>query len=242
MELGPAARPDCSTRSRTGWLGGAAPVRVGPSSRGCSPTGCPTRGRAGGGRAAGSAGAAWWPICRRMRARCAAAIRWCGWTARTRCIRCGWPARRMRSALQAFARVLDRDRTGGLIGELAWLAGELAPARDTEVMFARFEEQLAGLPGELVLGPVRAELTRASPGAATEARARALAALDSDRYLAVLGAVDELLADPPFTRHAAREARVVLPREVAGRLPADGCGDGHRRCGARGTRAGRGAA
>jgi inorganic triphosphatase YgiF len=54
-------------------------------------------------------------------------------------------ARRLRSALQAFGRVLDRDRTGGLIGELAWLAGELAPARDTEVMFARFDEQLAGV-------------------------------------------------------------------------------------------------
>ena len=110
--------------------------------------------------------------------------------------------------------MLDRDRTGGLIGELAWLAGELAPARDTEVMFVRFEELLAGLPDELVLGPVRAELTRSFARRATEARARALAALDSDRYLAVLGAVDELLADPPFTRHAAREARVVLPREV----------------------------
>jgi CHAD domain-containing protein len=81
-------------------------------------------------------------------------------------------------------------------------------------MFARFEEQLAGLPDELVLGPVRAELTRSFARRATEARARALAALDSDRYLAALGAVDELLADPPFTRHAAREARVVLPREV----------------------------
>jgi CHAD domain-containing protein len=125
-------------------------------------------------------------------------------------------ARRLRSVLQAFGRVLDPDRTGGLAGELAWLAGELAPARDTEVMFARFEELLAGLPDELVLGPVRAELTRTFARRATEARARALAALDSDRYLAVLAAVDELLADPPFTRRASREARVVLPREVGG--------------------------
>ena len=81
-------------------------------------------------------------------------------------------------------------------------------------MFARFEELLAGLPDELVLGPVRAELTRGFARCATEARTQALAALDSDRYLAVLGAVDELLADPPFTRRAAREARVLLPREV----------------------------
>ena len=90
-------------------------------------------------------------------------------------------ARRMRSALQAFGRVLDRDRTRALTGELAWLAGELAPARDTEVMLARFEELLAALPGELVLGPVHAELTRAFARRGAHARARALAALDGDR-------------------------------------------------------------
>ena len=65
-------------------------------------------------------------------------------------------ARRMRSALQAFGRVLDRDRTRALTGELAWLAGELAPARDTEVMLARFEELLAALPERAGLGPVHA--------------------------------------------------------------------------------------
>ncbi len=123
-------------------------------------------------------------------------------------------ARRMRSALQAFGRVLDRDRTRALTGELAWLAGELAPARDTEVMLARFEELLAALPGELVLGPVHAELTRAFARRGAEARARALAALDGDRYLAVLVAVDGLLADPPFTRRARQSARRLLPRAV----------------------------
>jgi inorganic triphosphatase YgiF len=55
-------------------------------------------------------------------------------------------ARRLRSVLQAFGRVLDRDRTGGLIGELAWLAGELAPARDTEVMFAGSRSCSRGCP------------------------------------------------------------------------------------------------
>ncbi len=123
-------------------------------------------------------------------------------------------ARRMRSALQAFGRVLDRDRTRALIGELAWLAGELAPARDTEVMLARFEELLAALPGELVLGTVHAELTRTFARRGAQARALALAALDGDRYLAVLVAVDELLADPPFTRRAKQDARRLLPREV----------------------------
>jgi CHAD domain-containing protein len=125
-------------------------------------------------------------------------------------------ARRMRSALQAFGRVLDRDRTRVLTGELAWLAGMLAPARDTEVMLARFEELLAALPDELVLGPVPAELTRAFAGRGARAREQALAALDSDRYLALLASVDQLLADPPLTGRAGRDARGLLTREVGG--------------------------
>ncbi len=35
-------------------------------------------------------------------------------------------ARRMRSVLQAFGRVLDRASVADLVGELAWLGGELA--------------------------------------------------------------------------------------------------------------------
>ena len=40
-------------------------------------------------------------------------------------------SRRLRSALQAYRRVLDRDATRPLTEELKWLAGELAPARDS---------------------------------------------------------------------------------------------------------------
>ena len=69
-------------------------------------------------------------------------------------------SRRLRSALQAYRRVLDRDATRPLTDELKWLAGELAPARDTEVMAARFGEMVDELPAELVLGPVSATLDR----------------------------------------------------------------------------------
>ena len=124
-------------------------------------------------------------------------------------------ARRMRSALQAFGRVLDRGRTRSLTGELAWLAGELAPARDTEVMLARFDELVTAMPDELVLGPVQASLTRTFARWGAEARVRALAALDSNRYLAMLGDVDALLVEPPLTRRARRDARRELPRDVA---------------------------
>ncbi|MET9672896.1 CHAD domain-containing protein, partial [Streptomyces sp. NPDC006482] len=45
-------------------------------------------------------------------------------------------------------------------------------------------------------------------------RRRALAALDSARYLALLDTLDELLADPPLRKSAARDARTVLARAV----------------------------
>jgi inorganic triphosphatase YgiF len=41
--------------------------------------------------------------------------------------------RRMRSTMQSFRAVLDRDRTDGLVAELRWLAGQLGGARDFEV-------------------------------------------------------------------------------------------------------------
>ena len=123
-------------------------------------------------------------------------------------------SRRMRSAMQAYRRVLDRDATRPLTEELKWLAGELAPARDTEVMAERFTETVAGLPAELVLGPVSAGLDRTFHRRQATAREQALAALDGDRYLALQDAIDALLADPPLTRRAERPAGRELPASV----------------------------
>ncbi|MDQ3764749.1 MAG: CYTH and CHAD domain-containing protein [Actinomycetota bacterium] len=124
-------------------------------------------------------------------------------------------ARRMRSALQAFGRVIDRDRTRELTVELKWMAGELSGARDAEVMAGRFAAMLADLPEELVLGPVAAAVTRSFERRQAEARQVALAALNSDRYLALHDTIDALLTDPPFTGAAARPARRELPKSVA---------------------------
>jgi CHAD domain-containing protein len=123
-------------------------------------------------------------------------------------------ARRMRSVLQSFRRVLRRARTRALTDELRWLAGELAPARDTEVMHARLEELLAQVPDELVLGPVRAELAAAFARRAVRARERGLAALDGARYLALLEALDSLPVEPPLAGRALGDAADVLPGEV----------------------------
>jgi len=122
--------------------------------------------------------------------------------------------RRMRSALQVFDRVVERDRTRAVSDELKWLAGELGGARDLEVLHARFATAVAGLPVELVLGPVDARLTRYFARRDADAHAAVVTALDGDRYLALLAALDALLAEPPFTPLARRPAKAALPRLV----------------------------
>jgi CHAD domain-containing protein len=123
--------------------------------------------------------------------------------------------RRMRSALQAYGRVIDREATRELTGELRWLAGVLGDARDLEVLHARFTHAVQNLPDELIVGPVQARLTRFFAGREADARTALIAALDSDRYLALLTAIDRLLADPPWARLARRRARRELPALVA---------------------------
>ena len=68
--------------------------------------------------------------------------------------------RRMRSTMQSFRAVLDRDRTDGLVAELRWLAGQLGGARDFEVQEQRIGAAVNELPPELAMGPVAAEVTR----------------------------------------------------------------------------------
>jgi CHAD domain-containing protein len=123
-------------------------------------------------------------------------------------------SRRLRSALQTYRRVLDRDATRPLVEELRWLGRELAAVRDTEVMAERFAEIVDGLPDEEVLGPVSATLDRAFGRDKAEARERALAALDGDRYLALHDGLDALLGDPPLTDRARRAGRRGLRADV----------------------------
>ncbi|MEU4444025.1 CYTH and CHAD domain-containing protein [Actinosynnema sp. NPDC050801] len=123
--------------------------------------------------------------------------------------------RRMRSALQAFGTIVERDSTRELTDELKWLAGVLGEARDLEVLRSRFEDHVAELSQELVLGPVPAQLTRHFAPLEAAAHEAAVAALDSDRYFALLDAVDSLVAAPPFTPVAREKAAKVLPDLIA---------------------------
>jgi inorganic triphosphatase YgiF len=123
-------------------------------------------------------------------------------------------ARRARATLQSCRRVLDRERTDALVRELRWLGRVLAPARDAEVQRGRLLEQLGALPDELVVGPVVSRVDSHFLREYTEAREAALVQLRGARYLALLDALHELLAEPPLTRAGRRSARAVLPGEV----------------------------
>lgn len=123
-------------------------------------------------------------------------------------------ARRMRSALQAYPRVLDRAATRPVADELKWLGTQLSGARDDEVIERRLTALVAGLPDDLVLGPVGVQLTRSMQRRRVAARETVLTALDSARYLELHDQLDRLLTDPPLARGARRPAARELPRGV----------------------------
>jgi len=122
--------------------------------------------------------------------------------------------RRARSALQAFGGIIERDATQPLCAELKWLAAALGRARDTEVLLARLTTELAAISPALVTGPVQARITAHFTAELAQARQTALAALDGQRYLRLLKDLDALLADPPLTPLAERQAGKVLPGPV----------------------------
>jgi CHAD domain-containing protein len=120
-------------------------------------------------------------------------------------------ARRLRGTLQSFRKVLRREDTQGLVGELAWLGTLLGRARDAEVLAEHLTDTLKGVATELTLGPVKARILGHYAPEQAAARKALLDGLGSDRYLALLDGLDRLLAAPPLTRAASRRADRALP-------------------------------
>ena len=120
-------------------------------------------------------------------------------------------SRRLRSTLRSFRHILRRDATSGLAADLKWLGGVLGAARDGEVLDAHLRSRLSQAPVELRIGPVEARIQGHFASVRAAARTELLAALDSERYFALLDDIDGLLAGPPLTAEAARTAADVLP-------------------------------
>jgi CHAD domain-containing protein len=122
--------------------------------------------------------------------------------------------RRMRSAFRSYHKILDKSLTGPLADELKWLAGELGVDRDQEVLETHLTSRIDAVDRALLLGPVRARMQIWGMAERVDSRNRTLAALDSDRYLALLDAIDALLADPPLRKAAAGKPGKVLPKAI----------------------------
>ncbi|GLV75287.1 CHAD domain-containing protein [Streptomyces hygroscopicus] len=122
--------------------------------------------------------------------------------------------RRLRSAFRSYREVLDRAVTDPVGDELKWLAAELGVDRDHEVLTARLGERLGEVPVELRLGPVAARLRIWSQARRGGSRDRVLGVLDGERYLALLNALDALVAGPPLRPAAARPWAEVIPGAV----------------------------
>jgi CHAD domain-containing protein len=122
--------------------------------------------------------------------------------------------RRLRSALREFAELLDSASVGNLDEELRWLAGVLGEVRDIEVLRERLLAELAALPADVVVGPVKSRVTSQLSGEYDAARVRMLEAMLTARYFALLDRLDQLVAEPPLTELADGAARDVLTGQV----------------------------
>ncbi|WP_314244788.1 CYTH and CHAD domain-containing protein [Streptomyces kutzneri] len=123
-------------------------------------------------------------------------------------------SRRIRSAFKTYRKVIDRAATDQIGEELRWLAAELGVDRDQEVLLERIQTRLGELPRTLVTGPVRSRLRVWNTARRSGSRRRALAVLDSARYVALLDSLDAVLDAPPLLKRAARPPEAVLPKAV----------------------------
>jgi CHAD domain-containing protein len=121
--------------------------------------------------------------------------------------------RRLRSTLRTFRPLWDRAAADHLRAELKWLAEVLGKVRDGEVMAARLERSLRGLPPELVVGPVAARLVDGLRAQQLKDHRSLVAALNGRRYAALLDELDALLTAAPSER-GLRPAATYVPHRV----------------------------
>lgn len=105
--------------------------------------------------------------------------------------------RELRSHMETFDGILGGEEIAYIESELKLLAGMLGHARDAEVVEERFH-QLLDLEDSGVLDEATKLHLREDMGTEyRRAHRRVVATLNSDRYLSLLDAIDQLLAHPP---------------------------------------------
>jgi CHAD domain-containing protein len=103
--------------------------------------------------------------------------------------------RRLRSVLRTARRLVEQSWADALRDELTWLGGELGPARDADVLLEHLRQEATGLdPADRrALRPLLTQLAKEQAAG----RERALAALRSERYFALLATLESAVSAPP---------------------------------------------
>lgn len=124
--------------------------------------------------------------------------------------------RRLRSLLRTFEPLLDPRWARALVDELAWFVGVMGRGRDLEVLRDRLLVAAEGLPSEARPDAVRSSLAEVLRADIEAARAQALAALDGERYLALVDRLVDAACYPRTSDAASRPAGVALPPLLRG--------------------------
>ena len=122
--------------------------------------------------------------------------------------------RRLRSAMRSFEPLLDKEWADELARELHWLAGVLGTARDSEVLRTRLLLSVRALPEEARPDAVGAKLADICDKHCKLAFDEALAALASDRYIALVERLVDGATYPRTTDAGRRPSSVVLPPAI----------------------------
>jgi CHAD domain-containing protein len=117
--------------------------------------------------------------------------------------------RRLRSTIRVFDDLFDETRAAALEQELVWWAALLGAVRDLDILQASLSARIAGLPPELVLGPVESTVQTEIATQRKIGMDEVLAAMDSERYRKLITLIHSWRLDPPFTDAATAPAEEV---------------------------------
>jgi CHAD domain-containing protein len=117
--------------------------------------------------------------------------------------------RRIRSTLRTFSKLLDKEWTDRLRGDLKWLADLLGEVRDADVMLERFSGHLEALAAADAKAGRRLLATLADQR--DHARRRLLGAMAQEKYAVLLDDVVAAAAAPALLPGADRPAAEVMP-------------------------------
>jgi len=120
--------------------------------------------------------------------------------------------RRLRATLTTFRKSLDTAATDPVRSDLKWLGGVLGEARDLEVLRDRLDRLLLAQPSHLVRDHPGPWIDARLAAARRTARSEVLTAMATDRYAALLAALDAWHEDPPWAGLPDRPARKRLAR------------------------------